>query len=102
VFPFRQIAVGKPNLELGVEALNRRLDKGAFGWRQDDIFMAWLGETAQARNYVVTRARLKHLESRFPAFWGPNYDWIPDQDHGAILLVASRIQKTESRIRNIM
>ncbi|MDR1382998.1 MAG: hypothetical protein LBJ67_04000, partial [Planctomycetaceae bacterium] len=21
----------------------------------------------------------------FPAFWGPNYDWIPDQDHGGIL-----------------
>ncbi len=24
--------------------------------------------------------------SRFPAFWGPNYDWTPDQDHGGILM----------------
>ena len=22
----------------------------------------------------------------FPVFWGPNYDWIPDQDHGSVLL----------------
>jgi hypothetical protein len=28
------------------------------------------------------------VDSRFDAFWGPNYDWIPDQDHGGILLKA--------------
>ena len=88
VFPFRQIAVGKPNLEWGIEALNRRMDKGAFGWSQDDIFMAFLGEAAQARDNVVQRARSKHGESRFPTFWGPNFDWIPDQDHGSVLLIA--------------
>ena len=88
VFPFRQIAVGKPNLEWGVEALNHRMDKGASGWRQDDIFMAFLGEAAQARDNVVQRARSKHGESRFPTFWGPNFDWVPDQDHGSVLLIA--------------
>ena len=85
VFPFRQIAIGKPNLEWGVEALNRRTDKGASCWRQDDIFMAWLGETAQAREYVVQRSK---CGSRFPAFWGPGNDWLPDQDHGGVLLSA--------------
>jgi len=88
VFPFRQIAVGKPNLEWGVEALNHRIDKGASGWRQDDIFMAFLGEAAQARDNVAARARSKHGESRFPTFWGPNFDWVPDQDHGSVLLIA--------------
>jgi len=88
VFPFRQIAVGKPNLEWGVEALNHRIDKGASGWRQDDIFMAFLGEAAQARDNVVARAKSKHEASRFPTFWGPNFDWVPDQDHGSVLLVA--------------
>jgi hypothetical protein len=33
----------------------------------------------------VSRAKNKHKASRFPAFWGPNYDWIPDQDHGGVL-----------------
>jgi len=88
VFPFRRIAVGKPHLEWGLEALNHRMDKGASGWRQDDIFMAWLGDAAQARDYVVQRARSKHEASRFPTFWGPNFDWVPDQDHGSVLLVA--------------
>jgi len=88
VFPFRQIAVGKPNVEWGVQALNHRTDKGANGWRQDDIFMAFLGEAVQARDYVVQRARSKHGDSRFPTFWGPNFDWVPDQDHGSVLLIA--------------
>ena len=88
VFPFRQIAVGKPNLEWGVEALNHRIDKGASGWRQDDIFMAFLGEAVQARDNVVARAKSKNEASRFPTFWGPNFDWVPDQDHGSVLLIA--------------
>ena len=88
VFPFRQIAIGKPNLEWGVEALNHRIDKGAAGWRQDDIFMVFLGEAAQARDNVVARAKSKNEASRFPTFWGPNFDWVPDQDHGSVLLIA--------------
>ena len=30
----------------------------------------------------------KHEASRFPAFWGPNFDWIPDQDHGGNAMMA--------------
>ncbi|MEW5900674.1 MAG: DUF5703 domain-containing protein, partial [Acidobacteriota bacterium] len=88
VFPYRRVAVGRPGLDLGIEALNHRWDKGNFGWRQDDIFMAYLGLTEQAREYLVGRAKNKHEGSRFPASWGPNYDWIPDQDHGGVLLKA--------------
>jgi len=88
VFPFRLIAIGKPNVELGIEALRNRVDKGAFGWRQDDIFMAYLGQTEQVKEYVINRAKSKHEKSRFPVFWGPNYDWVPDQDHGSVLMKA--------------
>ena len=88
VFPFRLIAIGKPNIELAIEALNHRWDKGNSGWRQDDIFMAYLGLTDQAKNNLVGRARKKDKNSRFNAFWGPNYDWVPDQDHGGVLMKA--------------
>jgi alpha-L-fucosidase 2 len=88
VFPYRRVALGRPGIKLAVEALNNRWDKGNFGWRQEDIFMAYLGLTGQAREYLVGRAKNKHEGSRFPAFWGPNYDWIPDQDHGGVLLKA--------------
>ncbi len=99
VFPFRLIAIDKPNIEWGIEALEHRLDRGAMGWRQDDIFMAYLGQTDQAREFVVRRARSKHGASRFPVFWGPNYDWVPDQDHGSVLLkaVQSLLLQTDGR-----
>lgn len=97
VFPFRLIAFDRPNIELGLTALEHRDDPGHFGWRQDDVFMAYLGLTEQARDGLIERtldAKSERLgppnnsmnKSRFPVFWGPNYDWIPDQDHGGILL----------------
>ena len=88
VFPFRLVGLNKPKKELAVEAFTNRVDRGDSGWRQDDIFAAYLGLGDTVRNYVVGRARNKNAESRFPAFWGPNYDWVPDQDHGSILLKA--------------
>ncbi|MBJ6367705.1 DUF5703 domain-containing protein [Snuella sedimenti] len=88
VFPFRLYGVGKPNIEYGKNALEHRWDKGAFGWRQDDIFMAYLGETEQVKANLIERSRNYDKNSRFPAFWGPNYDWTPDQDHGGILMKA--------------
>ncbi len=85
VFPFRLCSFEKENRTLGVNALNHRWDRGAFGWRQDDLFMTHLGLTDQAKEAVISRAR-KHDETmRFPAFWGPNYDWTPDQCHGGVL-----------------
>ncbi|MHC4199377.1 MAG: DUF5703 domain-containing protein [Planctomycetota bacterium] len=101
VFPFRLIAVGRPDIELGRRALKVRWDRGSFGWRQDDIFMAYLGLAGEARQYLVRRARKKHAGSRFPAFWGPNYDWIPDQDHGSIILKALQAMTLQTDGRKI-
>ena len=86
VFPFRLFGVGNDNIDWAKNALEHRWDKGNFGWRQDDLFMAYLGLTEQAREYLVGRANKHDENSRFPAFWGPNYDWTPDQDHGGILM----------------
>ncbi|MDR2755515.1 MAG: DUF5703 domain-containing protein [Planctomycetaceae bacterium] len=85
VFPFRLISYEKPNVEWGIEAYKHRSDRGSFGWRQDDLFASYLRLTNEAVNNLVMRAKNKHKESRFPVFWGPNYDWIPDQDHGGVL-----------------
>jgi len=88
VFPFRLVAFNRPNAEWGLEALRHRWDRGNSGWRQDDIFMAYLGLGEDARQYVVGRAKNHDRNERFPAFWGPNYDWTPDQDHGGVLMKA--------------
>ena len=86
VFPFRLFAFNRPNTDLALAALEDRWDRGNSGWRQDDIFMAYLGLTDDARKAIVSRARSHDAGERFPAFWGPNFDWTPDQDHGGVLM----------------
>ncbi|MCC6589654.1 MAG: hypothetical protein IT168_23360 [Bryobacterales bacterium] len=89
VFPFRLIGVGKPSLELGQKTyFMRRVKDDVGGWRQDPIDAAYLGLTAEARQYVERNFAKHHAGSRFPAFWGPNFDWIPDQDHGNANMIA--------------
>ena len=104
VFPFRLVSFEKPNAALGLRALERRWDRGAFGWRQDDLFMTHLGLAEEARANLVARARNKHAGSRFPAFWGPNYDWVPDQDHGGVLMrtLQTMLMQTEGRAIHLL
>lgn len=86
VFPFRLFAFNRPHADWALRALEHRWDRGNHGWRQDNIFMAYLGLTNQSRQAIVERARHHDPGERFPAFWGPNYDWTPDQDHGGVLM----------------
>ncbi len=86
VYPFKLYGLGKPEIEMGINAYNARDPKGNFGWRQDDLFAALLGLTDEAQKGIIDRASHWDKGQRFPAFWGPNYDWTPDQDHGGVLL----------------
>lgn len=88
VFPYRLYGVGKPDLEVARNTYTRRPYKGNEGWRQDPIWAALLGLAEEASTMVAQRFATKHPGSRFPAFWGPNYDWIPDQDHGCVGMLA--------------
>jgi alpha-L-fucosidase 2 len=87
IFPYRLYGVGKADLDLAQRTFDARLVKGHNGWRQDDMQAAVLGNAKQARTLLSQRMAEKHPESRFPAFWGPNMDWIPDQDHGGNALM---------------
>lgn len=88
VFPYRLYGVGKPDLEIACNTYARRPYKGNEGWRQDPIWAALLGLEEEAAGMVAQRFATKHPGSRFPAFWGPNYDWVPDQDHGCVGMIA--------------
>jgi hypothetical protein len=99
VFPFRLCSFEKDNRELGLHAIKHRLDRGNSGWQPDDLFMAYMGLTDDARKNLVGRARNHDKDSRFPAFWGPNFDWVPDQDHGGVLMKVfqSMLLQTDGR-----
>jgi len=93
--------LGKPHIDLAINALDARPDRGHFGWRQDDIFMALLGLTDQARQGLAERASEWNEKRRFPAFWGPNYDWTPDQDHGGVLTKTLQVMLVQCEDRQI-
>ena len=80
VFPYRIYGVGKPDIETGLATWNARYVKDTGGWRQDAIQAAMLGLSDEAKEAVVKNFSSTHPGSRFPAFWGPSFDWIPDQD----------------------
>jgi len=86
LFPFRLYGAGKPGLQIAQDTFDARVEKAFNGWQQNAVQAAMLGRAEEARRMLVANAGRKHEGSRFPAFWGPNYDWVPDQDHGGNLL----------------
>ncbi|MBM4060783.1 MAG: hypothetical protein FJ265_06775 [Planctomycetes bacterium] len=86
VFPFRLYGLGKPDLEVARASFLARHDRFTNGWAQDGQDAALLGLVADAQANLLAKVRNHHRAHRFPAMWGPNFDWIPDQDHGSNLL----------------
>ncbi len=84
VFPWRTYGVGKKDLDVVVNTYLYDSDALKFrshvGWKQDNIFAACLGLTKEAQR--LTSLKMKDSELRFPAFWGPGYDWTPDHNWG--------------------
>jgi hypothetical protein len=84
VFPWGIYGVGKPDIDI---ALNTwKYDTLALkfrshtGWKQDNIWAARLGLTEEASDLAIKK--LGNSGRRFPAFWGPGFDWTPDHNWG--------------------
>jgi hypothetical protein len=83
VFPFRLCSFEKPNAALGRAAYAVRVDRKYRGWKQEELFAAYLGMADEAAEHLVGRVLRNSADGfRWPAFWGPNFDWIPDQCDG--------------------
>lgn len=84
VFPWGIYGVGKPGLDTAINTYKFDPDALKFrnyiGWKQDNIWAARLGLTNEAWKY--TSLKLKDSGRRFPAFWGPGFDWVPDHNWG--------------------
>ncbi|UEG52830.1 DUF5703 domain-containing protein [Mucilaginibacter daejeonensis] len=84
VFPWGMYGVGKPDLDVALntwkyDTLAVKFRSGV-GWKQDNIFAARLGLTEEAAKLAIFK--LKDSGRRFPAFWGPGFDWTPDHNWG--------------------
>lgn len=88
IFPYRRFGLGKDELDLARRTFDKRAIKGTGGWQQNAIKAAYLGLTEEAAKLMSQNFNTSNKQFRFPAMWGPNYDWIPDQDHGSVALIA--------------
>lgn len=84
VFPWGIYGIGKPDLDAAIntwkyDTLALKFRSG-IGWKQDNIFAARMGLTKEAADLTVFK--LKDSQRRFPAFWGPGFDWTPDHNWG--------------------
>jgi len=84
VFPWGIYGVGKPGLDTAINTwlydTNVIKFKSHIGWKQYNIWAARLGLADDAWKY--TSGKLKNSGRRFPTFWGPGFDWVPDHNWG--------------------
>jgi hypothetical protein len=84
VYPYGIYGIGRPGLDTAINTFKYDTDVLKFrshvGWKQDNIFAARLGLTDEA--FRLTMMKLKDSGRRFPAFWGPGFDWVPDHNWG--------------------
>lgn len=102
VFPYHLFGMDRPELDMARRTFEQRRVKGNEGWRQDDTQAALLGLTEEAAERLSKRLANKNEGSRFPAFWGPNFDWIPDQDHGGNAMMALQNMLLQTNGRKIL
>jgi hypothetical protein len=84
VFPWGMFGVGKPGLDTALNTFRYDTNvvkfKSYIGWKQDNIWAARLGLKDEA--WRLTELKLQNSGRRFPAFWGPGFDWVPDHNWG--------------------
>lgn len=84
VFPWGMYGIGKPGLDTAINTYRYDTNvvkfKSHVGWKQYNIFAARMGLTNEAAE--LNTLKMKDSERRFPAFWGPGFDWVPDHNWG--------------------
>ncbi len=86
-WPFRLVCLNHPVLlKEAKTAYARRLNHLDVGWGYDGNVAALLGMTDEAARILMAKCENSNPAYRWPATWGPNFDWLPDQNHGGNLL----------------
>lgn len=103
VYPWGIYGVGKPDLETALNTWKYDTDALKFrshiGWKQDNIFAARLGLTEEAAKYNLLK--MTDSERRFPVFWGPGFDWVPDHNWGGAGMIGMQemlLQEADGKI----
>ncbi len=88
VWPFRIFGLERPMLEEARNAYQLRGSHNDVGWGYDGNAAPLLGMTDEAARILKVKMANSNASYRWPASWGPNFDWLPDQCHGGNLMAA--------------
>jgi hypothetical protein len=103
VYPWGIYGIGRPGLDTAINTFKYDTDVLKFrshvGWKQDNIFAARLGLTMEAA--ALTLQKLKDSGRRFPAFWGPGFDWVPDHNWGGSGMIGLQEMLLQTHERKI-
>ncbi len=102
VWPFHLYGVGLPDLDVARNAFTTRGHYLPVGWGPDGNAAARLGLTDSAAAILEKKLANSHKGYSFPATWGPNYDWLPDQNHAGNLLETTQLMLMQSVGRKIL
>ncbi len=83
LFPFDQFQLDDDEIQTfkNTYRLAPEFRKGTImSWHQDGIQFARMGMTQEAADYNTRK--LQDSQRRFPTFWGPGHDWVPDHNWG--------------------
>jgi hypothetical protein len=92
VWPFNLVSLNHPALLAeGKAAYENRVNHLDTGWGYDGNVAAMLGLTDEAARILDVKVHNSKPGYRWPATWGPNFDWLPDQNHGGNLLMTTQL-----------
>lgn len=82
VFPYPYAKVGESEFDIAVNTWKYDPLKIHFKecWGQSEIWAVKLMQLEDSKDLIIHK--LSDSGRRFPAFWGPGPDWVPDVDHG--------------------
>jgi len=97
VFPYHLCSKQTEDADIGIETFHNRDYTHDRGWAQDGMQAALLGLTDATRYSVTERLTVPSPYARFPVFWGPGFDWVPDQDQGGSASHAFQLMALQER-----
>ena len=102
VWPARLYGVDKPDLQMARDTYAVRVNHLDKGWGYDGNCAAVLGMADEAARILEVKCDNSNPDYRWPATWGPNFDWMPDQNHGGNLLETAQLMLIQGDGRKII
>jgi len=87
IWPFKLFGTTQPEYEIALNTFRDRKFKISNCWSQCAVQAARLGLANEMPDLLMHNANARDPHVRFPAFWNPGSDYVPDLDNGGVLMM---------------